>query len=105
MICPSPATVFGRAGALPSLYRRTAGPEFDKSPKKFCFFLSASCVPIEDPHCKSLTIDCATEGGRFRQPASKFGQRRALLKKMQRPIPRASRRPAGTEDDGYERSP
>jgi hypothetical protein len=24
--------------ALPSLYRRTAGPEFDKSPKKFCFF-------------------------------------------------------------------
>src|SRR6266481_1463285 len=34
MICPSAATVFGRAGALPSLYRRTAGPEFDKSPKK-----------------------------------------------------------------------
>ena len=24
--------------ALPSPYRRTAGPEFDKSSKKFCFF-------------------------------------------------------------------
>jgi hypothetical protein len=29
---------WGRAAALPPLYRRTAGPEFDKSSKKFCFF-------------------------------------------------------------------
>src|SRR5579863_8855551 len=28
----------GRAVALPPLYRRTAGPEFDSSSKKFCLF-------------------------------------------------------------------
>jgi hypothetical protein len=30
----SPVTLFGWPGALPSLYSRTAGPEFDKAPKQ-----------------------------------------------------------------------
>jgi hypothetical protein len=38
MISPSPVTSSGGPVALPSPYSRTAGPEFDKSSKKFCFF-------------------------------------------------------------------
>jgi len=38
MISLSAVTVFGRPVALPSRYSRMAGPEFDKSSKKFCFF-------------------------------------------------------------------
>jgi hypothetical protein len=38
MISPFPVTVFGPGGSLASLHRRTAGPEFDKSSWKFCFF-------------------------------------------------------------------
>jgi hypothetical protein len=38
MISPFPVTVLGPGGCLPSRYSRTAGPDFDRSPKKFFFF-------------------------------------------------------------------
>jgi hypothetical protein len=38
--------VFGWAGALPSVYSRTAGREFDKGPKKFSGPLLRSLLGI-----------------------------------------------------------
>jgi hypothetical protein len=35
----------GGTVALPSLYGRTAGPEFDNSSRKFCFFRQKGWVP------------------------------------------------------------
>jgi hypothetical protein len=46
-------TVFGRPVALASLYRRTAGPEFDKPSKKFCFFRALVARRVTCPRVKS----------------------------------------------------
>ena len=123
MIFPSTARTSGGPVAPPSLYtlhlyRRTAEPDFDKSLKKFCFFLSSKTMlsagssqcPVnirsapeipqsyphhacqaEGAHCKSLTANFVVGNGRFWQPLSKLGHHRALVTKMQR---RNSKEPA-----------